>query len=287
MNPSRPVFVVSDLHIGDRSPKDNLCQGNREAIFDDFLDYVADQQGQLVLLGDFLELLRYPLGSIITRRRTLLDRLAEMDAVYVPGNHDEDVIPLIGAGDVPHPFFEKMSHAFVQHVGDKRFKFMHGHEVDPLITSGTQSIGRMLGAVAYLLEFRQGTCILSNDAVTDILLEVGEQTLELWSRLTRRMNRALRECYHRIPGEKMTTLSRQIRTRRMLGRYYADKMQDLYDIAIVGHTHRAGTFDDWYFNSGSWTGSNCNFLRISPDGCVGVFDWSRSGPRSNNTMVAA
>lgn len=64
--------------MGDRSPKDNLCQGNREAMFDQFLDYVADQRGQLVLLGDVFELLRYPLDSIIARRRRLLDRLARM-----------------------------------------------------------------------------------------------------------------------------------------------------------------------------------------------------------------
>ncbi|HNS23056.1 MAG TPA: metallophosphoesterase [Sedimentisphaerales bacterium] len=281
------MFVVSDLHIGDQSPRDNLCQCGREAILDSFLDYVADQKGQLVILGDFLELFRYPLDSIIAHRRSLLDRLARMDTVFVPGNHDEELVPLIGAGDVPHPFFEKMSHAFVQHVGNKRFKFMHGHEVDPLITPGIQSIGRMLGAVAYRLEFRQGTCILSNDAITDALLEVGEQALELWSRLTRRMNRALRECYHRMPAEKVTILTRHIRTRRMLGRYYADRMQDLYDVAIVGHTHRAGIFDDWYFNSGSWTGPDCNFLEITPDGSVRVFDWSRCGPRPNNTMVAA
>jgi UDP-2,3-diacylglucosamine pyrophosphatase LpxH len=65
------VFVISDLHMGDRSPKDNLCHNNREARFNHFLDYVADQNGQLVILGDFFELLRYPLDSILARRRTI------------------------------------------------------------------------------------------------------------------------------------------------------------------------------------------------------------------------
>lgn len=281
------MFVVSDLHMGDRSPKDNLRQGNRETMFDQFLAYVADQRGQLVLLGDVFELLRYPLDSIIARRQGLLDHLARMDTVYVPGNHDQDLTSLIGAGDPPHPFFHRTSHAFVHQVGDRRFKFMHGHEVDPMITSSTQSITRMIGAVAYLLEFRQGTCILSNDAITDALLEIGEHALELWSRLTRRMNRALRECYNRMPAEQMTLLSRHARTCRMLGRYHQDKAKGLYDVAIVGHTHKAGTFHNWYFNSGSWTGSHSNFLRISPDGNVAVFDWSAAGPRSNNTLLAS
>lgn len=279
------MFVVSDLHMGDRSPKDNLCQDNREAMFDQFLDYVADRKGQLVILGDFLELLRYPLDNIVARRRPLFDRLARMNAVYVPGNHDEDLVSLIDARDLPHPFFERMSRAFVQHVGEKRFKFMHGHEVDPLITSGTQNLIRKIGAVAYLLEFRQGTCILSNDMVSDVLLELGERALELWSRLSRRMNQALRECCNRMPAEQMTLLRRHVRTRRMLGRFHRDRTEGLYDAAIVGHTHKAGFFDNWYFNSGSWTGTNSNFLRISPEGGVDVFDWGHHGPEINNARI--
>lgn len=255
-------------------------------MFDRFLDYVGDQKGQLVILGDFFELLRYPLDSIIARRRRLLDRLARMDTVYVPGNHDEDLASLIDAADLPHPFFERMSRAFVQHIGDKRLRFMHGHEVDPLITSRTQSISRMIGAVACLLEFHQGTCILSNDAITDALLEIGEHVLEIWARITRRMDRALRECCNRMPGEQMTRLRRHIRTHRMLGRFHQDRAEGLYDVAIVGHTHKAGFFEDWYFNSGSWTGLNSNFLKISPDGNIGVFDWSLHGPQSNDTCIA-
>jgi predicted phosphodiesterase len=72
----------------------------------------------------------------------------------------------------------------------------------------------------------------------------------------------------------------------MLTRYYRDKAEGLYDIAIVGHTHKAGAFGDWYFNSGSWTGTSNNFLRMTPDGSVGVFNWTDSGPQRNSTVVA-
>jgi hypothetical protein len=89
------VFVISDLHVGDRSPRDNLCQANRESLLDSSLRDVEDQKEQLVIIGDFLELLRYPLDSVIDRRKSLLDRLADMDTVYcIPGDHDEDVIQL-------------------------------------------------------------------------------------------------------------------------------------------------------------------------------------------------
>jgi UDP-2,3-diacylglucosamine pyrophosphatase LpxH len=281
----KPVFVISDLHIGDRSPRDNLCRGDRERLLDSFLDHVQNEDGQLVIIGDFFELLRYPLESILSRRADLLDRLADMETLYVPGNHDEAALALKNEAKPPHPFFRRMGPAFTQHIGDKRFKFMHGHEVDPFINAGVQSLGRMIGAVAYMFEFRQGTCLLSNDSVCDVLLEMGEQALRCWGWLTRGMNKALRECCHMMPAEKVTLLTRGVRTHRMLARYYEDKSDDFYDVAIVGHTHKAGTFGNWYFNSGSWTGPTNNYLRIAPDGDVGVFDWGPAGSQTNETII--
>jgi UDP-2,3-diacylglucosamine pyrophosphatase LpxH len=180
-----------------------------------------------------------------------------------------------------------MSHAFVQEIGDKRFKFMHGHEVDPFINAHVQSIGRMIGSISNLLEFHQGTCLLSSDTAADVLLEAGEQLLRLRDWLVSGINRAFRGCYGMVPAEKARFLVRGLRTHRMLERYHADRAENLYDTAIVGHTHKAGTFSDWYFNSGSWTGSTNNFLRITPDGRIGVFDWGKRGPRPNNTVVVA
>ena len=281
-----PVFVISDLHIGDRSPKDNLVQARRETLLDSFLDYVEQEGGQLVIVGDLFELLRYPAERILAKRRPLLDRLARMEALYIPGNHDEAAVELADAHRPAHPFFERTSDAFVQTIGEKRLKFMHGHEVDPLITPSVQSLGRLLGTFGALLEFRSGTCLLSNDRVTEVLLETGEQVLRLWHGVTIRLNRAAHECCRLMPSEQITSMNRRIRTQRMLTRYHADKAHNLYDVAIVGHTHRAGAFGDWYFNSGSWTGKTNNFLRIAPTGEVAIFDWSHDGPQQNKTILA-
>jgi predicted phosphodiesterase len=231
-------------------------------------------------------LLRYPLDSIVDRRRALLNRLADMDTVYVPGNHDEDMIRWAGTENPPHPFFGRISHAFVRPIGDRRFKFMHGHEVDPFAHARIQNLGRAIGRLAYLCEFRPGTCLLSSDRVNGLLEETGEQLLHLWSWLRAGINMALRDSLDILPAGRMRFLARRIRTQRMLTRYYQDKAEGLYDIAIVGHTHKAGTFGNWYFNSGSWTGRSNDFLRIAPDGEVGVFHWTDSGPQPNDTVVA-
>jgi predicted phosphodiesterase len=71
----------------------------------------------------------------------------------------------------------------------------------------------------------------------------------------------------------------------MLRRYREDLHERLYDVAVVGHTHKAGRFSDWYFNSGSWTAHKNNFLCISPGGDVELFDWRSSGPLLNSESV--
>ncbi len=256
-------------------------------MLDSFLDCVDDHKGQLVIIGDFFELLRYPLDGIISRRRSLLDRLARMETTYVLGNHDEDVARLVGSGACPHPFFDRIAQSFIRNIGGRRFKFMHGHEVDPLISPSVQNIGRMIGSVAYFLECHHDMFILSNDTVTSALLEVGEQLLTLAGCVKGSLCSAWCRCCEMMPAEKVTLLAREFRTHRMLGRYDADRTEGLYDIAIVGHTHKAGTFSDWYFNSGSWTGPTNDFLRIAPDGHVDVFNWGRQGPRPNNTVIVA
>ncbi len=254
-------------------------------MLDSFLDYVVAQQGQLVIAGDFFELLRYPLERIIARRRCLLDRLAAMETVYIPGNHDDAVVPYAEGDPPPHPFFERTRRAFTCPVGSRRFKFMHGHEVDPLINANVQTVGRMIGSIAYLVGFPQGACCLSNERMANLLLEAGEHVLRGWDWITQGMNRAVRDCCELVPSEPARRLGRRIRTRRMLARYHADRAQGLYDVAIVGHTHKAGTFAQWYFNCGSWTGRSNNFLRISPAGDVAIFDWNGKGPEPNRTVV--
>lgn len=238
-------------------------------------------------MGDLFELLRYRPERILAERRPLLDRLARMESLYIPGNHDEAAIELAQGHRPAHPFFERTSAAFIETIGPRRFKFMHGHEVDPLITPRVQSLGRLLGAFGTLLEFPSGTCLLSNDQVTEVLLETGEHMLRLWHRLMAGLNKAAYECCSLMPSEQIMFMRRRIRMQRMIARYHEDKKRCAYDVAIVGHTHKAGVCGDWYFNSGSWTGKSNNFLEISPAGQVAVFDWSHHGPQRNNTILAA
>jgi predicted phosphodiesterase len=266
---------------------DNLRRAGRESLFNSFLDYVEKQNGQLIILGDCFELLRYPLQNIIVRRCDLLDRLAAMKATYVPGNHDEDVFSLIDMYRPPHPFFARTSQAFTQRIGGRRFRFMHGHEIDPLVNAGWKNLGRMIGAMTHRYELRR-----ESRGVTRSMLHHGSSVIDdsivrLRGRLRRSVNKALQEGRVRMSAEKVRLLTRQIRTQHMITHYYEDKVEDLYDVAIVGHTHYAAAFGNWFFNSGSWTGRSNNFLIVSPHGEVEVCDWTSCGPRLKDEILAA
>ena len=58
-----------------------------------------------------------------------------------------------------------------------------------------------------------------------------------------------------------------------------------YDIAVVGHTHQAGRFEEWYFNSGSWVGENNEFLTISPEGKISFHHWKNNSDILIDTPV--
>jgi UDP-2,3-diacylglucosamine pyrophosphatase LpxH len=282
---NRKLFIVSDLHIGDGSSRDNLIKDNKIFLFNRFLDEVEKQDGSLLILGDLLELWRYPLDAILQRWWKLFDRLSEMNVVYVPGNHDE-LLDLRYANDrTMHPFFQSLQQPFYKTIGCNRFKFMHGHEVDPLISRHLRSLAPFLRLLAGTLEFGSSSCLITSDRVTDILLEAGEQFLHIWHTLTRQVNHAVYS-HLGFSGESLTCLKCPIRTRNMLARFYKQQGSGVYDITVTGHTHKAGHFRDWYFNCGSWTQHIMNYLIIYPDGWIEVRNWTAEGSTINTASVA-
>ncbi|MHC4231149.1 MAG: metallophosphoesterase [Planctomycetota bacterium] len=92
----KDIIVVSDLHIGDGGPRDNFSVDNKEKKFNHFLDYVEQSDTELFVLGDLFDFWQANISRVVIHRLKLLDRLAQMQAVYVVGNHDADFEHLIG-----------------------------------------------------------------------------------------------------------------------------------------------------------------------------------------------
>ena len=280
----RDIFVLSDLHIGNGAAKDNLLKCDRQLLLYRLLDKIDRTDGRLVILGDLFELLRYPPEAVFERWTKLLDRLAAMDVMYVPGNHDGLLWGQRRTWRHQHPFFESLRKPFAMTIGGKRFGFMHGHEVDPMISERMVKWRIALCALASSLEFGTNNCLITSDVFTDVLLEAGEQCLHWWERLTRQWNRAVHE-HLGLCEDGWRRLIRPMRTRNMMARFLQQHQQGIYDITITGHTHHAGQLGNWYYNCGSWTQSVVNYLRIRPDGSVEVKDYAAQGEKINSSAV--
>lgn len=289
MAATKPIFIVSDLHLGDGGSRDNFAVGNRAAQFEQFLGFVRDQDGQLIILGDLFEFWQVSLGRALLAREPLLDRLAKMDAKYVVGNHDADLQALVGhQGDfLAHPFFGTMSGKFDQTIGGKKFRFMHGHEVDEFNCGDNPSWGRMLTIFAGIFEERNGSPVLANGLPVEGVLEgFGENLLKLWNWLANKFKTSVTGGSSPSPKHELTPAQNPDRTAEMYVKYWRDKAVQGYDVAVVGHTHQPGHIGGWYFNSGAWVGETNDFLRIEADGKVGVFAWANGKATPNDRELA-
>jgi UDP-2,3-diacylglucosamine pyrophosphatase LpxH len=280
----RDIFVISDLHIGDGSAKDNLLQGSNLSLLLRLLDKVENTGGRLVILGDLFELWGFKPQAVVSRWQSLLDRLSRMDVIYVPGNHDWQFWEEKEYWQRQHPFFTFLQKPFTVSIGTQHIKFMHGHEADPAVPAFFDKLRPLLRLMNSSLEFQSDVCLMTSDAISDVLSEAVERMLFVWHRVTRQFNSAIYE-HLGFTDDGWRRLIRPIRTRNMIARYYRQQQQGLYDVTITGHTHKAGQFGRWYFNCGSWTKTMGQYLQIYPDRRVVIYDWTVQGERINTTDV--
>ncbi len=281
------VFVISDLHIGDGGPRDNFShRGVRPKELELFLSYVEEQNGELILLGDLFEFWQSSLSRVIVRNLPLIDRLGALKTTYILGNHDADLKEFIGLDLLSRPLFSRMSGPFVRTIGQRRMKFMHGHELDIFNSGDEPSWGRMLAIFAGIFEAKVGSPMLaSGKPVEEALEKFGEGWLRAWNWLVNRLRLASERGDVPDPKKELTPFQNPGRVGDMIKLYAANRAQEGYDAAVVGHTHQVGRIGDWYYNSGSWAMSGNHFLRIRPDGSVGLFDWKDGQASINGTVL--
>ncbi len=282
----RDIFVISDVHLGDCGVRDTFEAGGKTPELRAFLDHVGREGGELVILGDLFELWQMNLSRLLVSRREILDQLASLPVVYVPGNHDVDLAHFIGEGFLDHPFFAAMRGPFVRELGGRQFRFFHGHETDPFNAGDEPGFGRMLAIFSGIFEDRNGSPLLaSGDAVGDVLEQFGESMLTLWKAAAATLKeRLLDQGYEDVhPGAGLTPAQDPDRLVEHVAGVRADRAARGYDVAVLGHTHKPGRIGDWYFNSGSWIGARNTFLRISPSGEVRHFEW-KDGAAAQRAM---
>lgn len=279
MAAERDIIIVSDLHIGDGGPRDNFAVDNKAQRFSGFLDYVQQQGAELFILGDLFEFWQANIGKVLMHQKDLIERLSELQAVYVVGNHDADFEELIGTDFLVHPFFERMTGPFERTISGKRFKFMHGHELDPFNRDGTPRWGRILAILGGILEDRKGSPLLSAGGMTEkSLLKVSRSFMWLWNKSVNLFEKSERHEKPHALAESLTPAQDPAKIKGIMLLYHNNKRQEGYDFLITGHTHKVGFFQDWHCNSGCWVGLRSNFLRIQTDAQVHVYEWRDNQP---------
>jgi UDP-2,3-diacylglucosamine pyrophosphatase LpxH len=267
---ARPIIAVSDLHAGDGGPRDNFAVPGRETEFIRFLDYVDSYNAQLVIVGDLFELWQSTVSKVFQRRRGMIDRLAEMEAIYVLGNHDADLREFVGTDWLQHPFFRRMVNYYQTEWAGRTIRFIHGHSADPYCESDIPGLGRVSAIYSGIWESRYGRPTIEKfgparkqhyATVEDATIGRIERLMTLWRKLWGKPGRFEEINQHLIeehrPGE----------------------------ILVTGHTHRAGKIRGHeIYNTGTWAENTCSFVTIDSHATL-VWDWVEGQPPEPNKTV--
>jgi UDP-2,3-diacylglucosamine pyrophosphatase LpxH len=276
-----PLYVMSDLHLG-AGRRDNFSEPARVKQLRMFLEHIGNEGSQLVILGDFLDLWRFNLSAILTEHPEIIKLFSQIDCVYIPGNHD------LGIGDVDEAargrfdVFNKISEPFVFDIGGQKFVFCHGHEVDTLNRYINPSLGKLLGHSAIFVEHFARKQIFDSDNIRSVAYEIEAVIIELWLMMVLGVSRFVNDSLT-IRRRTLDFLKKRHNIKTISK--YEDYLDESH-IIINAHTHKAGNFNNCYFNSGSWALGNSDFLRIIPDGAVEVLKWTAGGIVGNNASLA-
>ena len=253
---NKNLYIVSDLHMGDWTDKDNFKDFRPE--FERFLDYVErDPDYCLILNGDVFELWQSSIGDILRNYFDLLNRIVNMNSIFIVGNHDIDLQSLIGL-NLKNNFIDSLSSCLIVERNGKHIRIMHGHEFDKFNDpKKSMLLGKISALAAGWIEMQIGTT-LGEKSTETILDKIAMFFVNLFSSIYRNLNKTSSE-----NKNKETFYSNLIE--------YHNKCID--NIIITGHTHDAGIISDWYFNSGSWQKKSPYFIAIDKSGSIIIRKW--------------
>jgi UDP-2,3-diacylglucosamine pyrophosphatase LpxH len=249
-----PLFCVSDLHLGDRGPRDNFAVGGREQRFLQFLAYVKANQGKLLILGDLFDWWQVGIARSVNSYHDLLGRLFDLGAMWIEGNHDGT----LGGGvevcmNVPHP---KIVCPLFREIGDRKFFFCHGHEGDPYCNAPNPGLGEISAILSAMAMDRNQGPTLGGVSVEDAVVGPLEAGISVWNRLR----------------------GREPRLEEMIDAVESERKRAGADVVVYGHTHAAGRIGDWHYNAGCWCRDLDTYVRIDDDGFCNLLQWTDDGP---------
>jgi len=258
----KTLYVVSDLHMGDGGRRDNFWKYRER--FEDFLTEVVDKDGEcrLILAGDVFELWQCGFGFVVRKYLPLLERVIGLDVVYIPGNHDIDVLGFIGA-EIESPLIGLLRKEVRMVRGGRGIEIRHGHEFDQWNDPQRWiSVGKIAAIVAGEFEYEWGTEI-RGESTESVLMEPAKAAF-------RQFVKEHRSVLPRTLARRLENGENVDEFRRGLDTYHIDHPKT---VLIGGHTHKAGWYGDWYVNCGAWQGKQAHYVEVTANGGITLLKW--------------
>jgi len=255
------TFYISDLHLGDRGPRDNFL-ANEQAFYR-FLDWVQqDPKNELTILGDLFDWWQCNPSRTMLAYKPLLDRMntvGRYGPLWIIGNHDNALVGFagrrIGIDAIRLPI---MIEATVIWRYDRLLSprdvydvlLCHGHEADPYCRGDNPSIGEATAILSGMREDRKEEQD-PNGATEDTFIGRLEWPLDMWNKI-RGMPSRLNEMVNQVEAMRKDRRATAV---------------------IYGHTHEAGQIGKHHFNCGCWCRTRNTFVKQDADG-ITVHEWT-------------
>jgi hypothetical protein len=148
----------------------------------------------------------------------------------------------------------------------------------------TPFIGRTFGISASLIEYAKGYPVFSSEVIRAKWFSLEDKFFLSCLNLSKYFDATFINEYLSLLHQ-LRLLSRHNRNERLFWKHKLRTQAEGNDVIISAHTHQPCRFQNWYFNSGSWTDTDNNFIRILPDGTIDIFNWLTDRPQKNNNIV--
>lgn len=244
-------YIISDLHLADGTRRDDFKKNRTK--FKNFLRMVKKQKAQLIIAGDFLELLQTNPIDIARTYSDILNDLISLRAKIIIGNHDYYL-----------RHFRKLKFLYDSYqIPETKIFIQHGHQFDRFNDPERLIyIGNLAAMSAGFME--------------DIHPDLDETAMSFIEALHQKLKSAFAPI--NTPG---TNRRQYLAHGGDFSEYLkgAKKLLKKYDYVILGHTHKPGTaFKGRYLNSGSWTSSKPTYVEVSPHGKCILKYWPSQRP---------
>jgi UDP-2,3-diacylglucosamine pyrophosphatase LpxH len=253
------IIVVSDVHLAERA--DDPQSREDDAKFLEFLDHIASDQlkngGELVLLGDIIDLWRRDFVKAMIESEAVISKLMEMKSKikihYLAGNHDFHMLNMHNLLKDNYPFEVTKELRLVE--SGTKFFFIHGYQLEVLANPYYKSMS------AYEA-FSEGLCLAGDDT--------GNAADKLWA--TFQASASALESLKRLPSDIKGAIDSMLNqpVKRMksviseVDRIALSRARTLYlgmekdEILVYGHTHEPyQDVKNGTINTGSWRKSSC------------------------------